>query len=240
MSKRLGLVLVCAGIAGAAGLAAYLVAVGPWHRRWGATDDEVASVMPGDESVVKPNFHTTRAIDIRAPTDRVWPWLVQMGQGRGGLYSYDWLENLMGLDIRSADRILPQFQGLKVGDAIALEPGGSGYRVAMLEPNRLLVGRIDGQVPGEMGALFGRLDAASTWAFLLQERKDASTRLIVRWRARWPLLRSPVGLAIGLLLDPIEFIMEQRMMRGMKQRAERLRPSPSERQRLQRSTGDEV
>ena len=163
-----------------------------------------------------------------------------MGQGRGGLYSYDWLENLMGLDIRSADRILPQFQDLQVGDAIALEPGGSGYRVAILEPNRLLVGYIDGQVPGEMGAVFGRLDAASTWAFLLREQPDASTRLIVRWRARWPLHRLPVGLAIGLLLDPIEFIMEQRMMRGMKQRAERLRPSPSDRQRLQRSIGDKV
>ncbi len=76
------------------------------------------------------------------------------------------------------------------------------------------------QMPGATSALFGKLDAASTWAFLLQEQSDGSTRLIVRWRARWPLLHSPTGLAYGLLLDPIEFIMEQKMMRGIKERAE--------------------
>jgi hypothetical protein len=71
-----------------------------------------------------------------------------------------------------------------------------------------------------MSALFGKLDAASTWAFLLQGQVNGGTRLIVRWRARWPLLRSPTGLTYGLLLDPIEFIMEQKMMRGIKERAE--------------------
>ena len=221
-SKKRDLHLIEAGIAGASGLAVYLFAVRPWHRRWGATDEEVGQAMPGDDRVENANFETTRAITIKAPPAEVWPWLAQMGQGRGGLYSYDWLENLMGLDIHSADHIVPELQNLQVGDVIALEPGGSGYHVAAIEPNRLLVLYIDGTSGGEMGGFFAKAGAASTWVYLLKELDPATTRLIVRWRARYPLtgVSDPLLFLVGLTLDPAEFIMERKMLLGIKKRAE--------------------
>jgi hypothetical protein len=208
-------------VAGSAGLAAYLLAVRPWHRRWGASDKEVAADMPGDEMVPDANLKTTRAITIRARPETVWPWLVQIGQGRGGLYSYDLLENLMGLDIHSATRILPDLQDLQVGDRIPLEPGGGGYTVAELEPNRHLVLFTEGAGESDMDEVFRQANAASTWALLLEPLDDGvCTRLVVRWRARWDLLSSPTSFLIGVVLDPIEFVMEQKMMKGIKQRAE--------------------
>jgi hypothetical protein len=202
-----------------AGWALYQHTIRPWYTRWGATDDEVARSMPGDDLVSGANYHTTRAITIAAPPEQVWPWLIQIGQGRGGFYSYDLLENLTRLDIHSADRIVPELQDLKIGDTIAVEPGGSGFRIVALEPERLLVCYIDGNSGGEMGAVFAKVGAASTWAFLLEPHPGGSTRLVVRWRAYWPLCWSLQYLLIGLLIEPVEFIMEQKMMRGIRERA---------------------
>jgi hypothetical protein len=176
--------------------------------------------MPGDELVSEANYRTTRAITIDAPAAAVWPWLVQIGQGRGGFYSYDLLENVMGLDIHSADQIIPQWQDVQVGDIIPLEPAGGGYTVAEIVPNHHLVLYADGAGESELDEVFRRAHAASTWTFLLQELDGSHTRLVVRWRARWDLLSSPASLLIGLMLDPIEFLMEQKMMRGIKERAE--------------------
>jgi hypothetical protein len=148
--------------------------------------------------------------------------LVQIGQGRAGFYSFDVLENSLGLGIHSADRILPQFQGLRVGDTIPLEPEGGGYTVAEIEPNHHLVLFSDGSGDAELDRVFRQANAASTWTFLLKESAAERTRLIVRWRARWELLRSPVPFLIGLVLGPVEFIMEQKMMRGIKERVEAL------------------
>ena len=101
--------------AGAGTLAAYALAVRPWHVRWGATDEEVNERLPGDELVRHPNVEATHAVTIKAPAEEVWPWLVQIGQDKGGFYSYSWLENLAGCRLRNADRIVPEFQRLKVG-----------------------------------------------------------------------------------------------------------------------------
>jgi hypothetical protein len=110
------------------------------YNRWGATDAEVAGPMPGDELVAAPLLGYTRAITIWAPATRVWPWLVQIGQGRGGLYSYDGLENLFRCDIHSAQEILPQFQTLSPGDLIRLGPPGYPcFRVHQVDPPRTLV-----------------------------------------------------------------------------------------------------
>ena len=207
-------------VASAAGFAAYVFAIRPWHRRWGAANAEVSGSMPGDHLVEDANFQTTRAIDIDAKLEAVWPWLAQIGQGRGGFYSYDLLENLMGLDIHSADRILPEFQDLQVGDAIPIDPEGGGYTVAEIAPNRHLVLFTDGTGDSEVDRVFRQADASSTWTFLLREPEPEHARLIVRWQARWDLLGSPVSFLIGLVLDPIEFIMERKMMRGIKERAE--------------------
>lgn len=222
MSKRFSVWGTLGGlaVASAAGFAAYVFAIRPWHCRWGATDSEVSGSMPGDDLVEDANFHTTRAIDIDAPLEAVWPWLVQIGQGRGGFYSYDLLENLMGLEIHSADRIIPELQDLRVGDAIPIEPEGGGYTAAEIAPNRHLVLFTDATGDSEVDRVFRQANAASTWTFLLKDPEPERTRFVVRWRARWDLLRSPASFLIGLVLDPIEFIMERKMMRGIKERAE--------------------
>src|SRR5690348_7187678 len=87
----------------------YIRLLRPWYLSWGATYEEAAQPMPGDEEISQANFQSTRAITIKARAADIWPWLVQMGQGRGGFYTYAWLENLAGLRISNADQILPEF-----------------------------------------------------------------------------------------------------------------------------------
>jgi hypothetical protein len=183
--------------------------------RWGATDNELNVTLPGDELVPTADLTATRAVTVRATSDRVWRWIAQLGQGRGGFYSYDFLENLVGCDIHSAERIAPEWQSIEVGDTIHLHPE-VGLVVAVVEPGRALVLR--GGVP------IGRTPAPYdfTWAFVLRDQADGSTRLVVRERygysRRWA----------RLLVEPAElisFVMSQRMLRGIKERAERAIPS---------------
>jgi hypothetical protein len=190
-------------------------------QRWGATDDEVGEALPGDDRVRHADFVTTRAVTIAAEPAAVWPWIVQMGQGRGGMYTYDWLENMGGLDMHSADDILPEWQGLKMGDMVPLEPGGSGYQVVALEPERVLVLHVDESSPGMMGREMARAGGASTWAWTLRRAPGGGTRLVVRWRQRYGWRwRDPFALALRLMLNPVEFVMERRMLLGIRQRAE--------------------
>ena len=105
------------------GVIAGLAAAYPrlWRRRcltWGVSEQDAAADLPGDELLEGPDVVTTRGVEVDAAPDDVWPWLVQMGSGRAGAYTYDWLENLFGLDMHSADRIVPEFQDLKVGDRL--------------------------------------------------------------------------------------------------------------------------
>ena len=222
MTKRGSGLWVLGGLvaAGAAALSGYVLAVRPWHRKWGASDEEVERSLPGDDLVSEANFETTRAITIDARPEEVWPWLVQIGQGRGGLYSYDLLENAMGLEIHSAGQILPEYQELSVGDMVPIEPEGGGFVVAAVEPNRYLLLEIPSEGDTEVDRVFREADAASTWLFLLDEWQDTQTRLVVRWRARWRLGANAMACLIGLMLDPVEFVMERKMMQGIKERAE--------------------
>jgi len=142
------------------------LAIRPWHVRWGATDEEVAQAMPGDLE----HIGWTRAITINAAPEEVWPWLVQWGQGRGGWYSYDWLENLFGFDIHTADRILPEYQNLAIGDPICMSRAFCPSRVTVLEPNRWL----SWQATGEDG------HPVWTFTFGLFPIDDTRSRLIVR------------------------------------------------------------
>jgi hypothetical protein len=225
-SKGLRSFVIGASAVGSAALAAYALLIGPWHRRWGATDQEVARSMPGDDLVPDANFSTTRAITINARPADVWPWLVQIGQGRAGFYSYDLLENLAGLNIHSVQEIIPEYQDLQIGDVIPLEPGGSGYTVAAMEPERRLVLHADSTQDTALEQGLGQVAMASTWVYELEERPPTHTRLIVRWRARMnPIPASFSGAAlfgalIAWVIEPIEFLMEQKMMRGIKARAE--------------------
>src|SRR5829696_4354160 len=100
---------------------AYVLIVRPWHLRWGATDEETRKALPGDGLVPQPVAQMTRALTVDAQPGEIWPWMIQMGAGRGGLYSYDWLENLAGLGIYSTDSIVPELQDLKEGDILPLE-----------------------------------------------------------------------------------------------------------------------
>src|SRR5262249_25418482 len=120
----------------------YSLTVRPWLLRWGATPAEVTANLPGDAVVPHPTWQSTRAIHIAAPVEVVWPWLAQMGQDRAGLYSYDWLENLAGLKFHSADRIVPDWQSVKVGDTVRFAPDQDTLCVIQVEPNHCLVWRV--------------------------------------------------------------------------------------------------
>ena len=188
----------------------YVLLGRPRQLRWGATSGEITEFLTGDEFIPKPNFTSTRAITIGVRMDRVWPWIAQLGQGRGGFYSYDLIENLVGCNIHSADRIVPEWQDVGIGDEIRLHPEVA-LSVAAIEPGRSLVFR--GGVP--MGNIPPPYDF--TWAFVLRDQPDDTTRLLVRERyryTRWwaPVLVEPVGV--------VSFVMSQKMLRGIRSRAE--------------------
>ena len=192
--------------------------------RWGATDAEVAASLPGDPLVSQPKISATHAITVQGSAADVWPWLVQIGQGRAGFYSYEGIENLLGLNIHNPNRILPEFQDLKVGDVVPLAPDGAGVPVAFLEPNRWLVlgGRFDAQTKGPL-ALDDKSPGAyyeASWGFFLQPIDGRSTRLIERLRMDWGPETFSNGLFYRGILEPGSFIMERRMLLGIKERVE--------------------
>jgi hypothetical protein len=210
-------IAVAAGAVGSAAIGLYLLAARPWHLRWGATDEEVGQNLPGDELMFQPKLVSTRAISIRARPEEVWPWIVQMGEGRGGFYSYAWLENLIGCKMRNADRICPELQHPEVGDTIWL---ARWWNRRFSFPSYLLVDAID---PGRALVLRsptveGKRETFS-WAFVLDEQDEQNARLIVRSRSDWEpgLGNALFGRAIG---EPAHFMMERRMMLGIKERAE--------------------
>jgi len=183
-----------------------------WRTTWGATPREVALALPGDELVRNPTWGYTHAIGVDASPAVVWPWLVQVGQGRGGFYSFEILENLAGCHIHNTAVILPEFQRLDVGDQIRLAPKGPPpLSVAIVDSERCLV--LVGAAPGDD-------DPTSLWAFHLVETESGATRLIERGRYRVP---PSLGMRLALgptLLEPISFVMSRQMLRTIKRLAE--------------------
>jgi hypothetical protein len=192
-----------------------------WHRTWGASEGEAAEALPGDELVPFVAEQTTRAITISAPPSDVWPWLVQIGQGRGGLYTYEWIENAIGAQIHNLDRIDPDLQALEVGDHIRLTPElylgrvpGRYYRVTEIREGKALV--MLQELPS---------GASTSWSFTLRGREGGETRLIVRGRTSAPGAAARLGRQLELLLlEPGYFVMERGMLRGIKRRAEAPQP----------------
>jgi len=193
-------------MAGAAAATAALVLIlrlyRPWHLRWGSTDEEVHSQLPGDEVVPDPTFAATRAITVNAPPESVWPWIAQMGFGRAGWYSYDLLDNF---GRRSSERVIASLQEVQVGDTVPMGPGGGGLRVKGLEPGQWL--------------LWWDGVGHSTWAWRLGSAGPGRTRLLTRVRIhyRWT---HPTILFNLLLVEPWDFPMMRKCMIGIKERAE--------------------
>lgn len=209
-------------------VAAYLLGIRPKMLRWGATDAEARTSLPGDELVPDAGYWTTRAVTIHATPESIWPWLVQLGQGRAGFYSYDWLEKLAGAAIQNVDRVVPALQHLAVGDVVPLSPIG-GPAVARLEPDRLLVLhdtmdlRSSRSLPPDSPRQYS---AHWTWAFVLQPAGPATSRLLLRTRASF-VPRRVLAPLIPTLFEPIVFVMERGMLRGIRARAERAPVAPA-------------
>jgi hypothetical protein len=178
--------------------------------RWGATAAEVERILTGDDLVPAPDLVATRAVTIGVGADDVWPWIVQLGQGRGGFYSYDLLENIVGCDIHSALQINPGWQHLEAGEPVRLAPE-LALTVAVAKPPRTLVLQ-GGALPGGTAAPYD-----FTWTFDLSPVSENTTRLIVRERyayTRW---------WTRFMVEPltvVSFIMSRRMLRGIRDRAE--------------------
>ncbi|WP_211334094.1 SRPBCC family protein [Halopiger aswanensis] len=202
---------------------AYHFAIRPWHRRWGVTVAEARGPLPGDDLLPDATDQVTHAIEIDAPAEAIWPWLVQIGQDRGGFYSYDWIERAVGADIHNVERIVPEYQDLEEGDVVRLAPEDypvsspeSAPEVARLDPGRALVLRPPGESP------------AWTWAFVLEPSGEGRTRLFARTRSnperssigpQTTLLRTAIDYCVW---EPAHFVMERKMLRGIKRRAERV------------------
>ncbi len=178
-----------------------------WCLTWGAAADEIGRELPGDELLPEAELVATRAISISAPPSAIWPWLVQMGSGRGGVYTYDWIENLLGLNMHSAEQILPQFQDVKVGDEFPLGTGGQKMRVEVLEPERVFTIRLG--------------DGSWVWIFALIPGAGV-TRLVSRNRIASPDASVFARLFTMLFMEPGSLVMERKMLLGIKERAERL------------------
>jgi len=169
--------------------------VRPWYLNWGATGEETIMAMPGDGLIpdAKP---ATRAISISAQPEDVWPWLVQLGFGKAGWYSYDWIDND---GYPSADEIMPEYQALGPGDQIMMMPS-MGFTVTSIDSGRSIVAMLE--------------DGSTSWCLGLYPQEGGGTRLVSRWR---PKNLGP----IVVLVEPGSFIMEQKMLRGIRDRAER-------------------
>jgi hypothetical protein len=246
---------VVGSAAAAGGVAAYRRFVQPWYEGWGVDPDDDARLLPGDELVPAAGGVDTRGIEIDAPAGAIWPWLVQMGLGRAGWYSYDAID-MRG---RSSEAIVPEWQSLAVGQTIPAWPGG-GFEVVQIEPDHALVLYLDDEIAARQAAearatATGGVGAepltpgmaASTailrtqprrfrasWAFVLDPIDGGRTRLIERFRIEYPEA-DRWSLVTGPLLGFGVFLMTRRQMLGIKRRAERLtingsiRPAAEER-----------
>jgi hypothetical protein len=193
----------------------------PWFQKWGATDEEIRATWPGDDLVPGSSIGYTRALTINASPSGVWSWLVQIGQDRGGFYSYELMENILGADTHNADRIVPEWQNLEVGNKVRMGPiegvwANSSNIVGGIVPEKYLVLI----TPGESTTIVSTaIHGNGTWSFILVPVDGKTTRLIIRGRR----IENPdrvIRLSYGSVVDSVQFILERKMMVGIKERAE--------------------
>lgn len=191
-----------AGLAAGVALAVYFRRIRPWQLRWGATGEELARPMPGDEIVARPSFNATRAVTIQAAAEHIYPWIRQMGVTRAGWYSYDLLDNLAR---PSAERLIPELQETYPGQVIPMSPDGKvGMYVKDFCPDEWM--------------LWWDQKGTTTWAWGIYPDGDGRSRLITRVRARyeWFSLAAP----FNLLVEFADIIMMRKCLLGIKARAE--------------------
>ena len=201
----------------------YFAFVRPKVRGWGLDPHEAELPLPGDELIDEPTHVETRGITIHAPVSKVWPWLVQMGFGRAGWYSYDMMDGKSG-----ASAIMPEFQELKVGDIMPTHPGG-GFLVKVVEAEQALVLYTDtallrSQSGREENESYPEIQAS--WAFYLQP-EDGGTRLIERFRAKTPG-SGPATVVLGEIMGTGIVLMTRKQMLSIKERVERLELAATE------------
>lgn len=206
MANRMVKVLTAAGL---------LYAARRYFRDWGTTKEESTSVLPGDHLLGSPVLQATEGVWIEAAAEQVWPWLVQMGQDRGGLYSFEALENALGLDYRNADRIHPEWQDLAVGDPVGLVPRGW---LGLRDGVKMTVAAIDAPRSIVLRAAPPQLPWEMVWSFHLLPRWEDRCRLLIRSRLA---LRHPGEVALAELAGPARAFVTRGMLLGIKRRLER-------------------
>ncbi len=190
--------------------------VGGKRLRWGTVGTESDDPLPGDELVPDPKWSYTLGVAVDAPAEAVWPWIAQIGQGRGGFYTYQTLENLVGCKITNTTQILADHQHPVVGDGIRLHPTAPPMRIEIADPPHALV--LLGS-PADIAA--GKSWGVSTWQFVVNPRPDGGSRLLTRgrydhspdWKGRLAFGRFPI--------EAISFVMSRKMMLEIKRLAER-------------------
>lgn len=201
----------------------FLWFVRPWYLSWGARGDEQRAELPGDEIVENPGEQTTRAITIHAPADQIWPWLAQLGQDRGGFYSYRRLENLVGCDMPAPGGLLPDKQHWQVGDKLWMYPPDKANGQGFATLRTLIPGRALAFGTRMFGTTIDEPENGS-WAFVLVPVDAQTTRFLVRGRGAAG--RSLLGTAFDRsIFEPVQFAMERRMMVGIARTVEGDPPS---------------
>jgi len=178
-----------------------------WYAKWGTTSTDISRKLPGDEYISCFHGGYTQAIDINAPPGSVWPWIVQMGQDKAGFYSYEFLENMIGCNIHNSDRILGEYQDIKVGDMLIMHPKAPTVPVIVVKPTESLV-------------YGGKQDenTANVWVFNLDKKKE-TTHLITRWSFDYKpgLFNKAI---YNWLIEPIAAVMQRKMLLEVKKLAE--------------------
>ncbi|MEO8610384.1 MAG: hypothetical protein ABI690_20985 [Chloroflexota bacterium] len=195
-----------------------------WYNHWRAAAVEFKNPLPGDERVRRPRLGYTRAVTIRALPVQIWPWLVQLGQERGGLYSYEPLENLIGCHMHNVDCIVPEWQHLDIGSTMRLGPKGYPlFKVVAQEPERFIEFAGADPVSEQVASITDPMPAPYanfSWSFCLVPYPNATTRLIVHARQDFAPANFTNWLLWRVFMEPINFVMERKMLLGIKARAE--------------------
>ncbi len=205
---KLVLLIVCVAVITLASINIYVYMqfIRPWQLKWGSTNEEVARLMPGDGIVPDPSFVATRAVTINAAPEDIYPWIVQMGFGRAGWYSYDWIDNL---GRPSARAIIPELQAIGVGDMIPIDPGKKhGFWVKGFVPNEWM--------------LWGDRRGNTTWCWGLYPIDEGNTRLVTRVRVKYNWTHPAI--LFNLVFDLGDIVMMRKCLIGIRERAERICP----------------